>query len=210
VTCPPIIGPCVKLLFRQKTYTEEVIIGLNLKDNHLGQAINYAANEGVSWVILTNGIAWQLYKLKFGKPISYDLAVEFDLTELSARKEKDLEALHLISKEGVQKDCREELYQKILNVNKYIIGNLLLSDPIQNVIRRELKKFDNSLKVDQQEILDITENEIIKRDVIDSEDGKKAASKVKRHFNKSATKSKSQSKKETVKKATSSPFIAKI
>ena len=34
---------------------EAKAIGTDLKDNHLRQAINYGANNGVQWIILTNG-----------------------------------------------------------------------------------------------------------------------------------------------------------
>ena len=46
---------------------EAKAIGINLKDIHLKQAINYAANEGIKWVVLTNGINWQVHcvTLKF-------------------------------------------------------------------------------------------------------------------------------------------------
>src|SRR5205814_6670290 len=44
-------------------------IGLNLKENHVKQAIDYAANQGVEWVALTNGVDWVLYHVLFKKPI---------------------------------------------------------------------------------------------------------------------------------------------
>src|SRR5262245_35023027 len=47
-------------------------IGLDLKDNHVRQAVDYAANQGVDWVALTNGIRWNVYKIAFGKPIEHE------------------------------------------------------------------------------------------------------------------------------------------
>ena len=44
-------------------------IGLDLKDAHIKQAVDYAANQGVDWVILTNGIVWHVFKVIFNKPI---------------------------------------------------------------------------------------------------------------------------------------------
>jgi predicted type IV restriction endonuclease len=32
--------------------------GLDLKENHTKQAVDYAANMGVDWVVLTNGCTW--------------------------------------------------------------------------------------------------------------------------------------------------------
>lgn len=33
-------------------------VGVALSDRHLQQVLAYATNEGVEWVVLTNGIAW--------------------------------------------------------------------------------------------------------------------------------------------------------
>lgn len=44
-------------------------IGTDLKEPHVKQAIDYAANQGVEWVVLTNGLVWRVYKVTFGKPI---------------------------------------------------------------------------------------------------------------------------------------------
>ena len=42
-------------------------IGLSLKENHLRQALGYGANNGIPWVVLTNGLVWELYRIKFEK-----------------------------------------------------------------------------------------------------------------------------------------------
>jgi predicted type IV restriction endonuclease len=34
-------------------------IGLELKDHHIKQAVDYAANQGCDWVMLTNGVIWR-------------------------------------------------------------------------------------------------------------------------------------------------------
>src|SRR5215211_6653457 len=38
-----------------QTLIEVKSIGIDLKEQHVKQAIDYAANQGVDWVILTNG-----------------------------------------------------------------------------------------------------------------------------------------------------------
>src|SRR5258708_28721679 len=50
-------------------------VGTELKESHTKQAIDYAANEGVDWVALTNGSIWKVYKVTFGKPIGQELVV---------------------------------------------------------------------------------------------------------------------------------------
>jgi predicted type IV restriction endonuclease len=48
-------------------------IGLELRDQHVKQATDYAANQGCGWVALTNGIVWRAYKVSFTKPIEHEL-----------------------------------------------------------------------------------------------------------------------------------------
>lgn len=37
-------------------------IGLDLRDAHAKQAVDYAANQGVEWVALTNGAVWRVFR----------------------------------------------------------------------------------------------------------------------------------------------------
>lgn len=78
-------------------------IGLDLKDNHIKQAVDYAANQGVDWVVLTNGITWCVYKIHFAKPIEHELVVEVDLLKLSHRTGAHVEQVGLLAKEGWHK-----------------------------------------------------------------------------------------------------------
>ena len=43
-------------------------IGIELKEQHIKQAVDYASNEGIDWVILTNGLMWMIYRVQFVKP----------------------------------------------------------------------------------------------------------------------------------------------
>lgn len=181
-------------------------IGHDLKDNHLRQAIDYASNQGIKWVILTNGIVWQLHRVKFEQPISHETVAVFNILELNPRAEKDHDTLYLIAKEGIQKDIREEYYEKIQNINKYVIGNLLVSDPIINTLRKVLRKFAEGIKIDTNELREIIANEIIKREIFDSETGKKAASKVQRHIRKNTKDKVKIATPESTKKSDPSQF----
>jgi hypothetical protein len=55
---------------------EAKAIGVELKDIHVRQAIDYGANQGIEWAILTNGAVWRIYKIEFKKPISHILVAE--------------------------------------------------------------------------------------------------------------------------------------
>src|SRR5256885_6119880 len=48
-------------------------VGLELKDQHVKQAVDYAANQGVDWVVLTNAGHWRGFNVTFSKPIGQEV-----------------------------------------------------------------------------------------------------------------------------------------
>lgn len=165
-------------------------IGLDLKEHHLRQAVDYGANQGVQWVILTNGVLWEIYRIRFEKPLNYDLVSSFNFLELNPRKADDQERVFLLCKEGLSKAIREDFYERVQSVNRFIIGAIILSDEVLNVIRRELRRLSPGLKVEISEIHKILEDEVLKREVIEGEAASKARSRVNRISSKSSRKTK--------------------
>ncbi len=159
-------------------------IGLELKEAHLKQAIDYGSNKGIQWVILTNGIKWNIYKIRFEQPINYDLVFTLDFSVIDTKKDHDLELIYVLSKEGIEKKARDELYDKTQNINRFVIGNMILTENVISTIRKELKKFAGDIKIEQQEVIAIIRNEIIKRDIIDSDEATVAQEKLKKYFRK--------------------------
>ena len=159
-----------------------------LKEAHLRQAIGYGANEGIEWLILTNGIDWQIYRLKFGQPIACDLVARFDLLSMSAKNERDLEKMFIVTKEGVLKHAREELCEKSRCVNRFVIASLVMSELIVSTLRRELKKIGDGISVEDAEISSLLRDGVLRRDLFDCEEAKAASSIVARHFRKAARK----------------------
>lgn len=165
-------------------------VGIDLKENHLRQAIGYGANKGIQWIILTNGIEWQIHKLKFEQPIQCELVAKFDVSTLSMKNERDIEMLAIITKEGVEKSLREELYEKSQCVNKFVIGQLVLSEPVVSTIRRELRKLSDGINVEEAEIATLLREAILRREIVDdtSDDVQTAAGKVAKFYKQSAKK----------------------
>src|SRR5436190_18207618 len=50
-------------------FSEVKRVATKLAAKHLRQVEMYAVNEGVEWVILTNGAVWQVYHLSGGLPV---------------------------------------------------------------------------------------------------------------------------------------------
>jgi predicted type IV restriction endonuclease len=159
-------------------------VGTDLKEGHLRQAVDYGAKLGVSWVMLTNGISWSVYKIKFEQPLSYDLVCSFDMLELSAKSEEALEKLFIICKDGLQKDSREAFYEKTQCVNRLVIGSLILFEPVLSAIKKELRRYTDGVKVENDEIEKLLRTEILKRDILEGEDAEKTFAKIKRYYNK--------------------------
>jgi hypothetical protein len=174
----------IKLDNKVEFLIEVKAIGSGLKESHLRQAIEYAANYGAQWVILTSGLLWQVYKIRFEKPIDHDLVCEFSFAELDPKNEEHLERLFILCKEGLAKDAREEFHEKTLTVNRFVLGALVLGDEVVGVIRRELRKLSTGVSVTQEEIAQVLSNEVLKRDVLDGEEAAKAQGRVRRFYGK--------------------------
>ncbi|HOX46884.1 MAG TPA: type I restriction enzyme HsdR N-terminal domain-containing protein [Myxococcota bacterium] len=165
---------------------EAKAIGLELKDSHLKQAIDYGANNGAPWVILTNGVDWRLYKVKFEQPINYDFVCSYNFMDLDTKNEEHLEKLFLVCKEGLVKAAREEFHERMLTVNRFVIGALVLTDDVVGAIRRELRKVSDGVLVAPEAILAILKSEVLKRDVLEGEEAEAAQTRVKRYYGKAA------------------------
>jgi len=168
-----------------KFLIEVKAIGINLKENHLNQALAYGAKEGLSWIILTNGVIWEVYHVVMSPKLEAELLYKIDLLELDFRQKDVTENLFVISKEGQSKNAIDELNEKVNIMNKHMLSAALTEDSVINAIRLQLNKL-SSIKTNSEDILDIVVNDIIKRDILDDEAYKKAKSKIKRIKNKAA------------------------
>lgn len=168
---------------------EAKAIGHTIKPNHIRQAVDYGSNNGVPWVILTTGVQWQLYKIRFEKPINHDMVCGLDFMSVDPKNEEHLAKLYLFCKEGLSKDAREEFHEKILVVNRFVLGALLLGDEVLAAIRKELRKISDGVLVSPEEIAHVLSTEVMKRDVLEGEDAEKAQARVRRYYNKTSKKS---------------------
>ena len=163
-----------------KILVEVKAIGLELKENHIKQAVDYAANQGVDWVILTNGAIWKVFKVSFTKPINQELVVDVDMMSLAPKTGSDIETLYLLSKEGTEKYALDDIYTQRQATNKFLIGNLLLTDDILNAIRKELRQIYPDIKVQIEGIRDTLEKDVLKREVVEGDEAERAKKKISR------------------------------
>jgi hypothetical protein len=159
-------------------------IGLDLKEQHVKQAVDYAANQGVDWVVLTNGLIWRVFKVAFTKPINAEVVVEIDFGALNAKSQKDLETLFLFCKEGWSKSVLGEYHSQKQALSRYYLGNILLADPVVQVVRRELRRMFPDVRIEAEEIEQVLTAEVLKREVLEGERADEAKKKISKMQNK--------------------------
>ena len=174
----------VKTGKRVEYLIEVKAVGLDLNDKHLKQAVNYAARSGVKWVVLTNGIKWELHKISLKDKVHNEKLFVFDFMEMNPRQKDQQELLFLLCKRGVQKDLIDDYYEYRQSVNRYTIGALLLTDSVARIVRKELRNLKPDIKVDVEEINHLIHNEVIKREILESEAGIEANKQLARFLRK--------------------------
>ncbi len=170
----------VKIDSKVQLLIEVKAVGVDLKDNHVKQAVDYAANSGLEWVILTNSSEWQVFKVEFSKPIEAKLIKRFCFSELDLRKDEDTEALFVLCREGLKKSALDDFLTQHKATDKYNLGAALVSDSVLVAIRREIKRMHPDAKVDSDDIRDSLLSGVIKRDITESDEFKAAARLQKR------------------------------
>jgi hypothetical protein len=154
-------------------------IGLELKDGHVKQAVDYAANQGVEWVALTNGNVWRVFRVVFAKPIDAELVLDIDLLALNAKNTNDLENVYLLTRESMIKSGLYAYHDHLQATNKFYLAAVVLSDAVLDTVRRELRRLSDA-KVEVDELREALKLEVIKREVIEGEKADSARKKVAR------------------------------
>jgi len=106
---------------------------------HLRQVQMYAVNEGIEWLILTNGSNWQVYHLTGGLPVIVDLA--FDVSLLGDEPLADkVRQLFYISRESLKRRQIDELWKAKRATSPKSLGLVLLAPAVADSIRKELRR----------------------------------------------------------------------
>lgn len=127
-------------LARKKHFVVEVkSIQLDLTEKHLRQSMNYAANEGIDWIILTNGKQIQLYKVIFKKPIQSRKIFDFDLTNKDDLK-KMPEFFVYLTKKSVQKNELEDFWRRFEALEPMQLCKSLYDIKVVRFLKKALKE----------------------------------------------------------------------
>jgi len=113
-------------------------LSFGLSDKHLRQAINYGANEGIEWALLTNGKCFEFYKILFNKPIESRKVFSLDLSDPSQLK-NCVEVIQYIHKDSVTNNGLSLLWNKTCALDPLNVAGLLFAPAVTNFIKRVLK-----------------------------------------------------------------------
>lgn len=140
-------------LARKKQFVIEVkSIQIDLSDKHLRQSMSYAANEGIDWIILTNGRSFQIYRVIFNKPIRNELLINMDLLNASPAQLKNYaDVLVLFTKKAVLKNEHEQYWLRSVALSPKNLSKLLYSEEVVRMIKREIKK-NNGIYIEPETI----------------------------------------------------------
>ncbi|MEU8252121.1 hypothetical protein [Nonomuraea sp. NPDC048916] len=135
-----------------------------LNAKHLRQVQMYAVNEGVEWMILSNGQVWQAYHMTAGLPVVIDLALEVDLLSDAGLGAKT-DALFYLTKEAFKRRLIDDLWRARAATSPKSLAQVLLSDVVADAIRKELRRQTNH-NADASEIHRILRDEVLRPETL--------------------------------------------
>lgn len=131
-----------------------------LNARHLRQVQMYAVNEGVEWMILSNGQVWQVYHMTAGLPVVIDLVLEVDLLGDAGLAAKT-DALFYLTKEAFKRRLIDDLWRARAATSPRSLAQVLLSEVVVDAVRKELRRRTNH-NADTSEIHRILCDEVLR------------------------------------------------
>lgn len=129
----------IQLQKTKKLVIEVKSIQIDISDQHLRQAVGYAANEGIDWVLLTNGRQFELYKVIFSKPINCKKVFSCNLLD-NKELNSSIDLFFLITKTSFESKSIDKFWTKFQNLESTNFAKFLYSIEIVKILRRKLKE----------------------------------------------------------------------
>lgn len=125
---------------RKKHFVVEVkSIQIDLDQKHLRQSLNYAANEGIDWILLMNARQIEFYKVNFSKPITSHKLFKIDLMDKSDFNSA-AELIVYLTKHCVLKDELDDFWKRVSALAPDSVAKLLYSEDVARTVRNSIKK----------------------------------------------------------------------
>jgi len=135
-----------------------------LSVKHLRQVEMYAVNEGVEWMILTNGQVWQVWHLTAGLPVSLDPVLEVDLLGDGGPTQK-ADALFYLSKEAFKRRMIDDLWRVRSATSPKSLVTALTSEAVIEQVRKELRR-QTGHNIEATELRDLLVASVLRPDYL--------------------------------------------
>ena len=112
--------------------------GVTLRDRHIEQAYSYASRNNFSWVLLTNGVVWNLYHLTFEEGIEYERAFSIDLRKDDL--DKAVASISVLHRNCIKRGGLDDFWQHQLALSPISIGKAIFYEDVLRNIRKEVRR----------------------------------------------------------------------
>ncbi len=144
---------------KQHLVVEVKSIQIDINANHIKQATSYAANEGIEWVILTNGKELMLFRVEFEKPLRTKLVFELDFFD-KEQFDENAKKLEYLSKKCVTTDELESYWLRHIALTPMNLSNHLYDKDTITCLRRSIKR-EVGINFDDQEVFEAVHKLVI-------------------------------------------------
>ena len=111
-----------------------------LTTKHLRQVQMYAVNEGVEWLILTNGSNWQVYHLTGGLPGCHRPRLRREHPRRQCRPAEKAGQLFYISLESFKRRQIDELWKAKRASSPRSLAGAMMTPTVVDSVRKELRR----------------------------------------------------------------------
>jgi hypothetical protein len=148
---------CLKINGNICMLVEAKPAAMELRVRQIDQAKHYASENGFRWVLLTNGVEWNLYHVSFNENegIEYDPAFIVSLAD--EKLDKAVEHLALLHKRSLAKDGLERFWAKKSALCAGSIGKGIFHENVLKVLRREIYRLCD-VRIDPEDLAEAVHN----------------------------------------------------
>lgn len=136
---------------------------VKLTQNHLLQVSAYAMQKAIEWVVLTNGLVWQLFHISKTVPLEEDAVFECDLSE--GANPETVDRLCALCREYVIRGEPRKTYEKVQAVRPRNLLRSLYSDSVLTEMRRELKA-STGYRAEVDELKELIDRHLLRPELV--------------------------------------------
>ncbi len=111
------------------------------------------------------------------------MVYEINFSNINPKIENHIEPIYYLCKEALGKSLLDEYHSQKQALSKYYIGQMILTETVLDVIKRELKRLTPGVKIENDEIEEVLRSDVIKRDALEGDKAVDAKKKIQKAAN---------------------------